>query len=98
MATPLFHANLPVQTQSHDYPIVITEDSNAGNPKNIVSNTAENTTNNSAGNSIEKSSMASQIAPYMTARQVLIVTNETVAPLYLKALQEELEAQFTVKV
>ena len=78
MATPLFHANLTVQTQSHDYPIVITEDSNAI--------------------SSEKSSMASQIAPYITGRQVLIVTNETVAPLYLKALQEELEAQFTVKV
>src|SRR5690606_17567350 len=98
MATPLFHATLTVQTQSHDYPIVITENSNADNPKNIVSNTAENTINNSAGNSIEKSSMASQIAPYITGRQVLIVTNETVAPLYLDALQEELEAQFTVKV
>lgn len=98
MATPLFHATLTVQTQSHDYPIVITEDSNAGNPKNIVSNTAENAANNIAENGAKKSSMASQIAPYITARQVLIVTNETVAPLYLKALQEELEAQFTVKV
>ena len=98
MATPLFHATLTVQTQSHDYPIVITEDSNAGNPKNIVSNTAENAANNIAENGAKKSSMASQIAPYITARQVLVVTNETVAPLYLKALQEELEAQFTVKV
>ena len=78
MATPLFHANLTVQTKSHDYPIIITEDSNAISPK--------------------KSSMASQIAPYITGHQVLIVTNETVAPLYLKALQDELEAQFTVKV
>ena len=65
MATPLFHATLTVQTQSHDYPIVITEDSNASNPKNIVSNTAENaaenTTNNSAENGAKKSSMASCI-------------------------------------
>ena len=90
MATPLFHATLTVQTQSHDYPIVITEDSNAGNPKNIVSNITEN--------GAEKTGMASQIAPYITGHQVLIVTNETVAPLYLKALQDELEAQFTVKV
>ena len=33
MATPLFHANLTVQTKSHDYPIIITEDSNAISPK-----------------------------------------------------------------
>ena len=98
MATPLFHATLTVQTQSHDYPIVITENSNAGSPKNIVNNAAENAANNIAENGAKKSSMASQIAPYITGRQVLIVTNETVAPLYLKALQEELEAQFTVKV
>ncbi|WP_333613366.1 3-dehydroquinate synthase [Psychrobacter sp.] len=90
MATPLFHAILTVQTQSHDYPIVITEDSNASSPKNIVTNTAKN--------GAEKSSMASQIAPYITGHQVLIVTNDTVAPLYLSALQEELEAEFTVKV
>ncbi len=98
MATPLFHATLTVQTQSHDYPIVITEDSNAGNPKNIVSNITENGANNIAENGAKKSSMASQIAPYITGHQVLIVTNETVAPLYLSALQEELEAEFTVKV
>lgn len=90
MATPLFHATLTVQTQSHDYPIVITEDSNASSPKNIVINTAKN--------GAEKTSMASQIAPYITGHQVLIVTNDTVAPLYLKALQDELEAEFTVKV
>ena len=94
MATPLFHANLTVRTQSHDYPIVITENSTANSPKNIVSKIAENAANNSA----EKNSMASQIAPYIAGRQILIVTNETVAPLYLKPLQEELEAQFTVKV
>ena len=94
MATPLFHANLTVQTQSHDYPIVITENSTANSPKNIVSKIAENAANNSA----EKNSMASQIAPYIAGRQILIVTNETVAPLYLKPLQEELEAKFTFKV
>ena len=106
MATPLFHANLTVQTQSHDYPIVITENSTANSPKNIVSNTVENVSengvenaaNNNVRNDAEKNSMASQIAPYIAGRQVLIVTNETVAPLYLKPLQEELEAQFTVKV
>ncbi|KAA0915015.1 3-dehydroquinate synthase [Psychrobacter sp. ANT_WB68] len=90
MATPLFHAKLTVQTQSHDYPIIITENSNVSS----LESDAEDVVSNSA----EKSSMASQIAPYIAGRQVLIVTNETVAPLYLKTLQEELEAQFTVKV
>ena len=106
MATPLFHANLTVQTQSHDYPIVITENCTANSHKNIVSNTAENVSengvenaaNNNVRNDAERNSMASQIAPYIAGRQVLIVTNETVAPLYLKPLQGELEAQFTVKV
>ena len=46
----------------------------------------------------ENSSMARQVAPYIRGRQVLIVTNDTVAPLYLNALEEELRAQFTVKV
>ena len=46
----------------------------------------------------ENNSMAKQIAPYISGRQVLIVTNETVAPLYLKALEDELAVQFTVKV
>lgn len=46
----------------------------------------------------ENSSMATQIAPYISGRQVLIVTNDTVAPLYLSALEEGLAEQFTVKV
>lgn len=46
----------------------------------------------------ENRSMASQVAPYITGQQVLIVTNGTIAPLYLKALQQPLEAQFTVQV
>ena len=80
MATPLFHADLTVHTQSHDYPIVIIE---------------ETATENAA---IDNKTMANQIAPYIVGQQVLIVTNETVAPLYLKALQQALEAQFTVRV
>lgn len=80
MATPLFHADLTVHTQSHDYPIVIIE---------------ETATENAA---IDNKTMASQIVPYIVGQQVLIVTNETVAPLYLKALQQALEAQFTVRV
>lgn len=80
MATPLFHADLTVHTQSHDYPIVITE------------NTA---TENAIA---EESSMASQVAPYIAGQQVLIVTNETIAPLYLQALKQPLEVQFTVQV
>ncbi|GAF56845.1 LOW QUALITY PROTEIN: 3-dehydroquinate synthase [Psychrobacter sp. JCM 18901] len=70
-----FHEGLIVHTQSHDYPIVITEQSTA-----------------------EHSSMAKQIAPYISGRQVLIVTNDTIAPLYLKALEDELVEQFMVKV
>ena len=85
MATPLYHANLTVHTQSHDYPIVITEETATGNTAN------ENAI-------AENSSMASQVAPYISGQQVLIVTNETIAPLYLKALQEPLETQFTVQV
>lgn len=42
--------------------------------------------------------MAEQVAPYISGQQVLIVTNETVAPLYLQPLQEQLAEQFTVRV
>lgn len=48
--------------------------------------------------STEKNSMAEQIKPYMSGQQVLIVTNDTVAPLYLSSLQEQLAAHFTVAV
>ncbi len=68
MATPLFHDGLTVHTQSHDYPIVITE--NSCDKKQAV--------------------WQSKLHPYIGGRQVLIVTNDTVAPLYLKALEEEL--------
>ena len=80
MATPLFHADLTVHTQSHDYPIVIIEET--ATEKTVIDN----------------KTMASQIVPYIVGQQVLIVTNETVAPLYLKALRQALEAQFTVQV
>ncbi len=75
MATPLFYDSLTVRTQSHDYPIVITED--------VTS---------------KDGSMAKQVAPYISGRQVLIVTNDTVSPLYLTALEEGLTTDFTVKV
>ncbi|WP_201565567.1 3-dehydroquinate synthase [Psychrobacter immobilis] len=80
MATPLFHDGLTVHTHSHDYPIVITEQSSTKQ------------------NSTEKSAMAQQIIPYITGKQVLIVTNDTVAPLYLTALEASLAEQFIVKV
>ena len=79
MATPLFHDGLTVHTHSHDYPIVITEQS-------------------STESSTELSAMAQQVIPYITGKQVLIVTNDTVAPLYLTALEASLAEQFTVKV
>ena len=85
MTSPLFHADLTVHTQSHNYPIVITENTA------IESTGIEKT-------AIESNSMASQVASYITGQQVLIVTNETIAPIYLKALQQPLEAQFTVQV
>ncbi|WP_367105123.1 3-dehydroquinate synthase [uncultured Psychrobacter sp.] len=45
-----------------------------------------------------KSTIAEQIAPYISGRQVLIVSNDTVAPLYLQPLQEQLAKRFTVAV
>ena len=80
MATPLFHDGLTVHTHSHDYPIVITEQSSTEQSSN------------------ESSTMAQQVMPYITGRQVLIVTNDTVAPLYLTALEKPLAEQFVVKV
>lgn len=70
MATPLFNDGLTVHTQSHDYPIVITE----------------------------QCDMAASIAPYIKGQQVLIVTNDTIAPLYLQPLQQQLAKSFTVAV
>lgn len=70
MATSLFNQGLTVHTQSHDYPIVITD----------------------------QCDMAEQVAPYISGQQVLIITNETVAPLYLQQLQEQLAKSYTVAV
>ncbi len=38
------------------------------------------------------------MAPYITGKQVLIVTNETIAPLYLSRLMATLDRQFNVDV
>ena len=54
--------------------------------------------NSTEQNSTEQSAMAQQIMPYITGQQVLIVTNETIAPLYLAALEAPLAEQFIVKV
>lgn len=51
-----------------------------------------------AQNDTVTSNMAEQIAPFINGKQLLIVTNDTVAPLYLAALQTQLEAHFTVAV
>ena len=40
--------------------------------------------------------MAQQIIPYITGHQVLIVSNETVAPLYLDNLKAGLASKFAV--
>ena len=61
---------LTVHTHSHDYPIVISR----------------------------QTDMAAQITPHIKGNQVLIVTNDTVAPLYLQPLKQDLEQQFTVAV
>ena len=81
MTMPQFYDGLSVHTQSHDYPIVITANSHY-----------ENGTDNSTRNS----TMAERITPYIQGQQVLIVTNETVAPLYLQPLQDQLAKQFTL--
>lgn len=44
------------------------------------------------------SNMAEQITSYVRGKQLLIVTNETVAPLYLAALQAQLALHFKVAV
>lgn len=42
--------------------------------------------------------MAEKITPFITGQQVLIVTNDTVAPLYLQNLQAQLEQRFKVAI
>lgn len=43
-------------------------------------------------------SMAQRIMPYLFGKQVLIVTNDVVAPLYLQSLQQSLAENFEVAV
>lgn len=45
-----------------------------------------------------KSDMATQVMPYIKGKQLLIVTNDVVAPLYLQPLQQQLAESFTVAV
>lgn len=84
MAKPLFDDSLTVQTQSHDYPIIITA--------------SYSDSEDAASDSNKVSTMAQRVAPYITGNQVLIVTNETVAPLYLQPLQQQLSTDFQVAV
>lgn len=51
-----------------------------------------------AQNAMDVGDMAAQVTPFISAGQVLIVTNDTVAPLYLARLQAQLKTQFTVAV
>ncbi len=44
----------------------------------------------------EAQATADYIAPFIKGQQVLIVSNDTVAPIYLADLQQKLEASFTV--
>ncbi len=84
MTKSLFDDRLTVQTQSHDYPIFITAISS--DDKGAES---ANT---------ESSMMAERVKPYITGQQVLIVTNDTIAPLYLQPLQQQLAMTFQVAV
>ena len=52
-----------------------------------------------SGASDDQIDLVSQIIPFITAKQVLIVTNDVVAPLYLAQMQERLlSAGFHVEV
>ena len=103
MSKSLFDDSLIVHTQSHDYPIVIT----AKHP-DVVSDKSDEIDKanvlipkskiNSAEQNTELSTMAERIAPYISGQQVLIVTNNTVAPLYLQPLQQQLTKNFKVAV
>lgn len=49
-----------------------------------------------SGNTPDEIDLASQIMPFIKGQQVLIVSNDVVAPLYLSRLQDHLSEQFTV--
>lgn len=92
---------LMVHTQSHDYPIVITVDSPSHH--NYLNNHLNNNASSRTAQPVIdteaiSTEMAAQIMPYIKGQQVLIVTNETIAPLYLQPLQQQLEQHFKVAV
>ncbi|OOR89375.1 3-dehydroquinate synthase [Moraxella caviae] len=79
---------LTVHTQSHDYPIFITA---SGDCRAFTEQSAQD-------NALAALDLATPIVPYIKGRQVLIVTNDLIAPLYLKGLQERLaQAGFDVR-
>ncbi len=84
MTKSLFDDRLTVHTQSHDYPIFITAISSDDKGAESANN--------------ELSMMAERVTPYITGQQVLIVTNDTIAPLYLQPLQQQLAMTFQVAV
>lgn len=84
MAISLFHDSLTVHTQSHDYPILITASANSATDE--------------AQLEAKSDAMATRITPYISGQQVLIVTNDTVAPLYLHQLKSQLVTTFKVAV
>ncbi len=90
MAKPLFDDGLVVHTQSHDYPIIITAQQNEENAERVGIESSTVT--------VKLSTMAERISPYITGQQVLIVTNDTIAPLYLQPLQQQLATDFQVAV
>ncbi|WP_066802954.1 3-dehydroquinate synthase [Moraxella oblonga] len=51
-----------------------------------------------SGDSPKTINLASQIVPFIKGKQVLIVSNDVIAPFYLKKLQDELSQNFTVAV
>ncbi|MES1963805.1 3-dehydroquinate synthase [Psychrobacter sp. AH5] len=88
MAKPLLDDSLIVHTQSHDYPIVITAQYHKKGTEQA----------NDQSSAAKFSTIAERINPYITGQQVLIVTNDTVAPLYLQPLQQQLSTDFQVAV
>lgn len=88
----LFDEHLRVTTQgsqAHSYPIVITAKQSVKpiyDPKQSLATRPE------------LMSMAASIIPYILGQQVLIVTNDTIAPLYLQPLHKQLSEKFSVAI
>lgn len=81
---------LTVHSQSHDYPIMI----QAGK---LAAERAQYHCEHESDSDCEPD-YAATVVPYIRGRQVLIVTNVTIAPLYLPQLQAQLHADFDVQV